>query len=259
MPSALKTLTLRLRNIALYGSYIPTEFFVLDQKRLVYISIPKVACTSIKTALFEQSSSLNTGRESYMDIHKDSATFCTHSLSTEQRKYYKFAFVRNPLERLISCYKDKVARPVQHTGKYYFDSAFNNKMIWTLFGDKFRPDMSFDEFVALVARIPDLLADGHFRSQYSILAPHGHLSVDYVGKFEQLEQDWAPLAQKHNLPPLSEHNPTKPSEWREYFHDQSTLELAEKRYQRDLDDFGYRADFNKVRIALAAPSPASKW
>jgi len=45
----LNTLFERGRNVLLYGHYIPVDYFVFDQQRLVYISVPKVACTSIKS------------------------------------------------------------------------------------------------------------------------------------------------------------------------------------------------------------------
>jgi len=70
--------------------------------------------------------------------------------------------------------RDKVRRPVQHDGRYYFDTAYNRKLIRSFFGRAFTPEMSFPEFTSLVARIPDWLADAHFKSQTAMLYSRGH-------------------------------------------------------------------------------------
>ena len=51
--------------------------------------------------------------------------------------------------------------------------------------------MSFTTFVSLVGRIPDCLADGHFKSQYAWLYRLGKRIPDYVGKLEELPESWS--------------------------------------------------------------------
>ena len=40
----------RAKKIILHGSYIPTEYYISEEKEFVYIPIAKVACTTLKIA-----------------------------------------------------------------------------------------------------------------------------------------------------------------------------------------------------------------
>ena len=122
---ALSTILKRGKNLLLHGAYIPTEYFVFDERRIVYISIPKVACTSIKLAIEGGNEQITTSDEGVMSVHRKLASRCTYSLNSRIADYTIFAFVRNPFDRLVSCYEDKVRKPVQHNGQYYFSSAYN--------------------------------------------------------------------------------------------------------------------------------------
>ncbi len=238
----------RLKSIILWGQYIPTQYYIIKHKELIYIPIPKVACTSLKIAVmddkFDQSDS--TDQKSYMEVHSK-ATDIYESLSTRgYAHFYKFAFVRSPFDRLVSCYEDKVKKTVQHSGRYFFSSGYNNLLIKTLFGKTFHPDMTFHEFVELVSRIPDSLADAHFKSQYGFLHRNNRSVPDYIGHFENLAEDWKPVAEKYSFKELSFKNKSTRRHWSDYFESRETVELAAKRYARDIELFGYESDYQNL-------------
>lgn len=235
----LETVFLRARNLFLYGQYIPVDYFVFDQRRLVYISVPKVACTSIKIALLGGAGYAGAEYSSYMRIHHDVNATHLPRLPRRARDYFKFAFVRNPFDRLVSFYEDKVRRPTQHDGRYYFDSAYNRLLIGSLFGTAFAPDMTFPEFARLVARVPDWLADAHFKSQYAMLFRRGRPIPDFIGHFENIDRDWELLTRKYGVPPLEHKNPTTARDWRSYYSDKALVELVAARYRNDLRHFEY--------------------
>lgn len=234
----------RILKIIKYRSYVPTDFYIYEDKKLVYLSIPKVACTSIKIATVPDYNKAD--KDSYMDIHSEAEHLHASSLSNIQEKYYKFAFVRSPFDRLISCYEDKVKKTVQHNGRYFFDTTYN-KIIMRLFGNKFDADMSFSDFVQLVSKIPDWLSDGHFRSQYSMLYKNGKLNVDYIGKFEALENDWLPIAKKFDFPALPMKNTTNRREYLGYYETVETLDLVKQRYMSDVDSFNYEQHYQAIK------------
>ena len=188
------TIGLRLKHLLVEGAYIPREYYVFDDRRMVYMPIYKVASTSIKTALLRPNA-VKAEYPQYMDIH-DEGTAGRHSLLHPRWwSYFKFAFVRDPFDRLISCYEDRVRRPVYlPIGRYYFDTGYNHSLIKRLFGASFSQDMSFTAFVALVTRIPDVVSDGHFKSQYAWLHRFGKCIPDYVGKLEALPESWAAIS-----------------------------------------------------------------
>jgi chondroitin 4-sulfotransferase 11 len=242
----LETILLRARNLVLYGHYIPVDYFVFDRQRLVYISIPKVACTSIKIALMGDMSHAGNEHFRYMHIHHDVTALHRPYLPRRARDYFKFAFVRNPFDRLVSFYEDKIRRPTQHDGRYYFDSAYNKFLTKKLFGAAFAPDMTFPDFARLVNRVPDWLADAHFKSQYAVLFRQGRPIPDFIGHFENIERDWELLTRKYGVPPLEHKNPTKMRDWRSYYADKAVVELVAARYRNDLLHFKYEGVFQEL-------------
>lgn len=242
----LNALLLRSKNLLIHHSYIPTEYLILDEKKLIYIPIPKVACTSIKLALFSEPENGTRDYKQYMEIHSLSGKSSFYTLTKQQKKYYIFAFVRNPLDRLVSCYEDKVRSETQHNGKYFFNTNYNNVFIKRMYGDKFRKEMTFDEFVGLVSKIPDAFSDGHFKSQASMLYRRGIKNPDYIGKFENLANDWQVLRKQYDCGFIEESNSTKHDNWKQYYTNPKTTELAIKRYMSDITKFGYKGDCSNL-------------
>lgn len=182
-------------NIKQYGEIQPRKFYVLEALRLVYLPVPKVACSSVKLALGKAAGiSLAYGQ----DIHDNPAWHKQKGkLQEAQSGYAKFSFVRNPFDRLVSCYRQKILftptpKDPHATFEYYFFSLPTH--------------IGFADFVERVSKIPDPLADNHFKSQYALLYDKGQALVDYVGKFEQLDKDWQPIAAKHTLDPQLEYS-----------------------------------------------------
>ncbi len=243
--TSLTTLLERSRNILLHQQYIPTDYYILDDQKLVYISIPKVACTSIKIATMGSENPEGI-REDHMNIHSLAKAHHQHQLRYKHRNYYKFTFVRNPFDRLVSCYEDKVRKPYQHNGRYYFDTGYNSKLIKSLFGSRFHADMNFNEFIRLVSKIPDFISDGHFKSQYATLFRHGKRIPDYIGHFERLVEDWEPLARRFGLPPLGQMNPSTRDDWKKYYINPQTVELVAKRFRKDINEFEYDGIYHEL-------------
>ena len=230
-----------LRNLVRYGESDPREFFIFEDKRLVYLVLSKVACTSIKTAI-GRSYGIDSARD--MDIHTSRHWKRMRGrIGKEHEEYYKFAFVRNPFDRLVSCYRDKVIyrgpdevyrRP--YFDKYLFDIPAN---------------ISFAEFVRRIVRIPDYLADRHFKSQYSSLYRKGRPLVDYVGKFEHLARDWERLATRYGFETslarkhVSSTKKGVRSDYREYYSAELAA-LVYERYKDDVEAFGYEQAYAEL-------------
>ena len=215
-----------------YRQYVPAEIYVSDDLGLAYVSIPKVACTSIQSTLVRSARDVRMCRR----------------LPARGRRHITFTFIRNPFERLVSCYRDKVLRFQSHTGHYHFDTRYSRILIRGLFGAEFRADMSFADFVELVVRIPDWLADAHFKSQSAILAASGCRFPAFVGRFENLSGDWAELSRAHGLGPLPHQNAGGGCDtWANYYADLNTVDVVAARYARDLEGLGYENAYEELR------------
>jgi len=223
------------------------KYIVHDGHEFVYFVVQKVACSSIKTALRPLFDVENPAR--YETIRKDGKrSFRVHKLFDESgyqidgskffgrvegeyRDYFKFAFVRNPWDRLVSCYFQKIVNPkgidLNPPGE-----------------DRFYRSMQFGEFVEVVAAIPDEKANAHFRSQYrGICDKNRNVLANFVGRFENLAEDFDFVAKKIGderleLPHLLRSGRRRSRPYVE-FYDDRLRELVRRRFRDDVEIFGY--------------------
>lgn len=103
------------RRLGLAG-YQVHQIYLAEQE-LIYIPIPKNACTSIKHALheIEFGKRFDAGLPAFSDYRehhdyykKRPDAFTSVSALREQTDVIRFALVRDPVRRLLSCYRNRV-------------------------------------------------------------------------------------------------------------------------------------------------------
>ncbi|MBE7382500.1 MAG: sulfotransferase family 2 domain-containing protein [Leptolyngbya sp. SIO1E4] len=205
--------------------------------KALYIPIPKVACSSIKRVIANllkieiPLDGANIHRAEFPVVDKDS--LCKYD------DYWKFCFVRNPWDRLVSCYSEKIKPDKNFFGK---TNSFENGVHkgFLKYGI-FEANMPFEEFLKAVSEIPDCEAEQHFRSQHTFLTDkEGELIADFIGKFENIDQDFHYIFKRLNKPEihLPKSNRTRHAKYREYYTDEA-LNIFEKRYSKDIQLFDY--------------------
>lgn len=230
------------------------KYIVSDKHKFVYFVVQKVACTSIKNALLplidddlgKKGSASESGSFGF-DIHKyfDGSEYQINKrqfvkgLDDRYRDFFKFAFVRNPWDRLVSCYLDKLAkgRPGLHSPPSLAAKVY--------------PGMPFAEFVEIVSQTSDSEANIHFKSQCAVICdsddgiPDGkQIMADFIGRFESLASDFDTVMERvgvgrvQRIPHLRK---SKAREARPYpvFYDDRLRTLVYQRYKDDVDLFGY--------------------
>jgi chondroitin 4-sulfotransferase 11 len=229
------------------------KYIVSDEREFVYLVVQKVACSSIKTALVPlfdldtaQYETVRKDGAQSLKVHKlfDNSGYqigklqFASELEGKYRDYFKFAFVRNPWDRLVSCYSQKLS-----DGKGDNIGRRSN-LSPSISGIELYNGMPFDHFVQAIHAIPDDKANSHFRSQCATICDEdGNIMADFVGHFETLEEDFRYVAGEIGVPELQLPHllRSKNREGRSYseFYDDRLAELVYERYTKDIELFGY--------------------
>ena len=218
----------------------------LESLRLVYIPVPKVASSGIRQMLRarERDEMLASGSHSSIDERalkhqlEERLRVSLRPAQVQRMKghYYRFSYVRNPLTRLYSCYRDKVVNAQQRRKRC------------TLSPYRIHFGMSFEEFIDRVAEIPDKYSDQHFRSQSAQLVHQGDLLVDYWGKLERFADDWEVLSARFGLdtPARQKRVSGASMAMNELPLTRRGLERVMQRFEQDIDLFEYGEDLEAL-------------
>jgi len=217
-----------------YNSVDPREYFIFKKQKLVYLVNSKVAQTAIVNTCG------NIEKKEYQGIDDKSLGEKKQNLTEEDSTYYSFTFVRNPFERLYSCYQSKYIADKKRYGKIMLD--FDYYMLGLI-----KKDRGFEYFVKIVSKIPDWASDRHFKSQYSLIHKESVRVPDFIGRYENLEKEFEPIRVKYNLEKLTHLNKSSQNQtgWRESYTPE-LIEIVYKRYKKDFDEW-----YPNAKIILA--------
>ena len=191
---------------------------ILNQHQSIFIHIPKTGGTSIEK-FFNMRMFHRTGKH-------DSAAKLRKTLDElTWAKYFKFSFVRNPWDRMVSYYHWRLREPenVDVQGCTFKD--------WLRF-------LHAGDFQKLTL-------NGSFKygikPQFEMLSIGEAIAVDFVGRFENLQQDFEQICQRIGIEPqvLPHKNAMNRSHHYTQFYDEESRILVEDLYRRDIEYFGY--------------------
>ena len=164
----------------------PHHFIRIKNCKLLYGRVPKAANSSIKAALCRLLSERPPkGTKTTSDKFWQHETNNETELITlrKARKYRhshaSFSFVRNPFDRLIAAYNNKVIEieepplPMQHMGIHH--------------------DMSFESFLDVLIDTPIHRYDVHVLPQSHLLCLGKQVIPKFVGRVEQIDEHWGIL------------------------------------------------------------------
>jgi hypothetical protein len=152
----------------------------------------------------------------------------------EFESYFKFAFVRDPWDRLVSAYRFIM----DGGGQVAHDLEMQAKI---------KPYNNFGDFVRSWL-VPSGLEDGiHFLPQHTFIClPDGTVPLDFIGRFEMLAEDFSHVARKLGVhKPLQHLNGSRRTHCSDYY-DAETVEIVASLYKRDIELLGY--DFDNARL-----------
>ncbi len=202
-----------LRRSPFYPSPTIYNLTISDERKFVWFRIAKVGTRTIYNHLKEHASPLTVD-------HVGSVYYPVNAYAD----YFKFAFVRNPWSRLVSCWLNKVVENQSHI--FHADESWFERM------------QDFATFVDYVASLDLETCDRHLRLQCRLI----DLShVDFIGRQESFNDDFAYVCRRLGLPEHGGSRKNSTSDKKPYY-EYYTDELRERvgrLYERDIKIFGY--------------------
>jgi hypothetical protein len=199
-----------------------------DEYRCIFIHITKTAGTSVAKGLFN-----------YLPYHYTGIDYRVIYGRKTFSRYFKFAFVRNPWDRLYSAYRYlKSGGWNQEDERWYRENLSN-------FDD-------FNDFVQHWLNLKNIQSHIHFRPQHHFICDNkDRILVNYLAYFETLENDFNTIAQHLNIDSTLRHHNASPSNSYIKVYNDASKKIVADVYAKDITLFGYSFEGIKQRRMLS--------
>ena len=205
---------------------------ISHRKKFVFIAIPKTGSTTIRSALDKYSDVFSSG--SKQDKNYEHSSLKSLQENYDIKNYTSFCFVRNPFELSVSAYFYYL-KMIKH-----WNNAPSNQYLWQEMHDNYKNLVDgcnhFNDYIFKIEEKGWVGNDAWNTPQYLYAE-----KVNFVGKFENLQQDFDTICKKIGIPQqkLSHNNKTKHKNYAEYYNDETRQIVAEK-FAKDIEYFGYK-------------------
>lgn len=186
---------------------------ISHERKFIWFRVPKAGSSTILSHLRES--------EVFLDMERAGRIHYPVKLYAD---YFKFAFIRNPWSRLVSCWKNKV---VDSNVEFNFAAAELERM------------QNFEEFVDFVAGLDINKCNSHLRLQTALIDLN---NINYLGRMETFGDDVNHIFRKMGLQekevvPRNVSSGSKP--YQDYYSKELAAKVAQI-YRKDIQIFGYR-------------------
>lgn len=205
----------------------PAGHLFHPDRHLYYIRIPKSGSSSLSKAMLQaRFPGLPTLTSTQINFLCDA--WIEKGIEEEKLKQaVGFTAVRHPLQRLVSVYRDFFEYP---RDEYFIYHGYLFNIL--------PQQLSFEELVRRISKIPQQLLDPHLRPQYLFLRPYQRRKLKVkVFKLEETDMLEAFL-KENNLLFCHENRSAESYDYRDYFTP-SVRKLAQQVYAYDYQVFGY--------------------
>lgn len=192
---------------------------ISHDKKCIFVHIPKCAGSSINQQL--QLKSIGFSGHAPMSYH------------SKYSDYFSFTFIRNPYDRVVSAYK--YFRKLKEGHRWYKRNSIISDAANQM------------DFKGFVNHIPDFMnlmkrEEGSFESGIHFQPFHYFIDqpIDFIGCFEDIQQDYASVLSHLKLPPrsLRKTNSTNNLNYQQLYIEE-TKKLVYNIYQEDIEKYNY--------------------
>ena len=182
----------------------PEGMLVVDRNRFAYCRIPKIGFSNWNKIIIYLSSNLslekiyNASEDMLQIVYVQKYIKALHNYSAGEvsnilSKYFKFVFVRHPLERLFSAFDDKLGFNAPYRQRYLRE---NGRNIVRLCRNKSQEQheitnsVTFEEFLCYVSKAPLTELDIHWLPYWKICSfCEPSWNFDFIGEYETFAED----------------------------------------------------------------------
>jgi Sulfotransferase family len=185
--------------------------------KTIFVHVPKAAGTSIEKHLRQTDKDVVGGHTTALAYRR--------KYPVEFATYFKFAVVREPLDRFVSAY--------WYLRQMAVHSALNNQIV--------HDSESIDHFAEKIKASPGIVGNiVRLMPQHLFICDQkGEVLVDSVFRFENLKAAWREICGRAGIPaePLAKLNPSLRASKEEAT--QAVQLVVRRAYERDFELFGY--------------------
>ena len=229
---------------------------VSNRYKTLFCFVPKVACTNWKRIFHVLEGHFNTTAEiERTTSHESGLLHFLKDYSNEQvdhmlKTYKKITFVREPMERVLSAYRNKFAYDYGRNFHHKFGIKIIKKYRKNFTGEVTDEHYTtFNEFVKyLIDLRPRDKHNEHWDLQYNLCSPCD-INYDFIGKYDSLKSDAALALQLMGADkvvtfpdigtkPVGEETTTKMETFFSQVSEHEFMRL-EKTYEKDYEFFGF--------------------
>lgn len=202
-----------------------------DEYRAMLYRVPKCANTSLRV-LFPQEAHNN---------RRQGSKWLKNTMSDKYDSYYKLAFVRNPYDRLVSCWK-ACRIPWQLQFRNFEPAAAERDLLYRKL--KLKKEQEDEALDVTLSEFVRMIEEGCIDVNNRHVTPQAYLvptDIDFIGRFETLQEDFDIVCDKIGMPKqtLPHKNKCTHEHYTEYYDDK-TREIVTRMYEQDLEAFGYK-------------------
>ncbi|NWH73948.1 CHSTE sulfotransferase, partial [Piaya cayana] len=161
----------------------------------------KVACSNWKRVLKVLHGALDSVDVRTKMDHKSDLVFLAdmepHEISYRLDNYFKFIFVRDPLERLLSAYRNKFGEIEEYQRRYGVEIVRRYR---PGAGSSAGDDVTFPEFVRYLLDEDVERMNEHWMPIYNLCQPCA-VRYDFIGSYERLSDDANYVLERVGSPP----------------------------------------------------------
>jgi hypothetical protein len=222
-----------------------------NTRKYLYVATPKVACTLIKHCL--QQAEMD-GKLVYRHYGEEHVPAVSPLLSprdnpqhfieaTESEDWFRFTFVRDPFNRVLSCYLDKVIKA----------RTERDRLLPLLGFDPEDEGPSFGEFLRAIERQKEEERDIHWAAQSWLTRP-ALMNYHFIGRLENFTEDFQHVCDRLGIdqPQYPNRHATHADQKLGAHYGPEEIALVKAIYADDFTDFGYDPE----RLAPAGASRA---